>query len=248
MLAPDLISGIISSHARRRSGLHLGVKNSPTVLVASDDAFELATLSAALRLHAINVVAEAHTEEIAQNLYKYLSPDVVLIDLQFAGEEALDLVNKFRKVNPVLGIVLMTACPDLRLLGLVEKQIPLGSQVILKKSVSDLSVVSHAINNSLVAIVEKKKMSWIDSHGSLHENAFHSILSDFTDIQIETYRLLARGLSNSEIAKVRFVSEKSVEQIVARISQHLRVVPDRSQNLRVVLTGEYFKWIGSPRH
>ena len=162
MLAPDLVSGIISSHARRRSGLHLGVKNSPTVLVASDDAFELATLSAALRLHAINVVAEAHTEEIAQNLYKYLSPDVVLIDLQFAGEEALDLVNKFRKVNPVLGIVLMTACPDLRLLGLVEKQIPLGSQVILKKSVSDLSVVSHAINNSLVAIVIKHNKNRLD--------------------------------------------------------------------------------------
>jgi chemotaxis response regulator CheB len=81
------------------------VKKSPTVLVASDDAFELATLSAALRLHAINVVAEAHTEDIAQNLYKFLSPEVVLIDLQFSGEEALDLVNKFRKVNPLLGVV-----------------------------------------------------------------------------------------------------------------------------------------------
>ncbi len=221
---------------------------SPTVLVASDDAFELATLSAALRLHAINVVAEAKTEEIAQNLYKFLSPDVVVIDLQFASEEALALVNKFRKVNPALGIVLITACPDLRLLGLIEKQIPIGSQVILKKSVADLSVVSHAINNSLLAIAEKSRMSWIDSHGSLHENAFRSILSDFTDIQIETFRLLAKGLSNSEIAKVRFVSEKSVEQIVARIAQHLQVVPDRAQNLRVVLTGEYYKWIGSPRH
>ena len=91
-------------------------------------------------------------------------------------------------------------------------------------------------------------MSWIDSQGSLHENACRSILTDFTDIQIETYRLLAKGLSNSEIAKVRFVSEKSVEQIVARIAQHLQVTPDRAQNLRVVLTGEYFKWIGSPRH
>ena len=220
----------------------------PTVLVASDDAFELATLSAALRLHSINVVAEAKTEEIAQNLYKFLSPDVVLIDLQFAGAEALALVNKFRKVNPALGIVLMTACPDLRLLGLIEKQIPMGSQVILKKSVAELSVVSHAISNSLVAVAEKSKMSWIDSHGSLHENAFRTVLTDFTDIQIETFRLLARGLSNSEIAKVRFVSEKSVEQIVARIAQHLRVTPDRAQNLRVVLTGEYFKWIGSPRH
>ena len=221
---------------------------SPTVLVASDDAFELATLSAALRLHAINVVAEAQTEEIAQNLYKFLSPEVVIIDLQFASQEALSLVNKFRKVNPGLGIVLMTACPDLRLLGLVEKQIPTGSQVILKKSVADLSVVSQAISNSLVAVAEKKKASWIDSHGSLHENAFRSVLSDFTDIQIETFRLLANGSSNSEIAKVRFVSEKSVEQIVARIAQHLLVVPDRAQNLRVVLTGEYFKWIGSPRH
>jgi DNA-binding NarL/FixJ family response regulator len=224
------------------------VLKSPTVLVASDDAFELATLSAALRLQSINIVAEAHTQDIAQNLYKFLSPEVVIIDLQFADEEALELVNKFRKVNPMLGIVLMTACPDLRLLGLVEKQIPMGSQVILKKSVGDLSVVSHAITNSVSAIAEKKKMTWIDSHGSLHEDAFQSVLTNFTDIQIETFRLLAKGLSNSEIAKVRFVSEKSVEQIVARIAQHLQVLPDRAQNLRVVLTGEYFKWIGSPRH
>ena len=222
--------------------------NSPTVLVASDDAFELATLSASLRLQSINVVAEASTDEIAVNLYKFLSPEVVVIDLQFASAEALVLVNKFRKVNPLLGVVLMTACPDLRLLGLLEKQIPQGAQVILKKSIVDLTVVSHAIVRSIAAVAAKEKMSWVDSHGSLHENAFVSILSEFTDIQIETFRLLAQGLSNSEIAKVRFVSEKSVEQIVARIAQHLLVIPDRAQNLRVVLTGEYFKWIGAPRH
>jgi DNA-binding NarL/FixJ family response regulator len=142
----------------------------------------------------------------------------------------------------------MTACPDLRLLGLLEKQIPLGAQVILKKSIADLTVVSHAIVRSIAAVDAKEKMAWVDSHGSLHENSFSSILNEFTDIQIETFRLLANGLSNSEIAKVRFVSEKSVEQIVARIAQHLKVLPDRTQNLRVVLTGEYFKWIGAPRH
>ena len=47
------------------------MSKSPTVLVASDDAFELATLSAALRLQSVNIVAEAHTEEIAQNLYNF---------------------------------------------------------------------------------------------------------------------------------------------------------------------------------
>lgn len=222
--------------------------NSPTVLVASDDAFELATLSAALRLHSVNVVAEASTTEIAENLYKFLSPQVALIDLQFAGAEALALINKFRKVNPSLGVVLITACPDLRLLGLVEKQIPQGAQIVLKKSIADLTVVSHSIVRSIAAVGAKEKMAWVDSHGSLHENSFSSILNEFTDIQIETFRLLAKGLSNSEIAKVRVVSEKSVEQIVARIAQHLQVLPDRAQNLRVVLTGEYFKWIGAPRH
>ena len=222
--------------------------NSPTVLVASDDAFELATLSAALRLHSVNVVAEASTTEIAENLYKFLSPQVALIDLQFAGAEALALINKFRKVNPSLGVVLITACPDLRLLGLVEKQIPQGAQIVLKKSIADLTVVSHSIVRSIAAVDAKEKMAWVDSHGSLHENSFSSILNEFTDIQIEAFRLLAKGLSNSEIAKVRVVSEKSVEQIVARIAQHLQVLPDRAQNLRVVLTGEYFKWIGAPRH
>jgi DNA-binding NarL/FixJ family response regulator len=144
--------------------------------------------------------------------------------------------------------VLITACPDLRLLGLVEKQIPQGAQIVLKKSIADLTVVSHSIVRSIAAVDAKEKMAWVDSHGSLHENSFSSILNEFTDIQIETFRLLAKGLSNSEIAKVRVVSEKSVEQIVARIAQHLQVLPDRAQNLRVVLTGEYFKWIGAPRH
>jgi len=89
---------------------------------------------------------------------------------------------------------------------------------------------------------------WIKGHGSSYENAFTSVIHNFTDIQVTTLRLLAQGLSNSEIAKVRFVSEKSVEQIVARIAQHLDVLPDRAKNLRVVITGEYFKCIGAPRH
>jgi DNA-binding NarL/FixJ family response regulator len=91
-------------------------------------------------------------------------------------------------------------------------------------------------------------MNWINVHTSIHKEDFITVLNQLTDIQIETLRLVAQGLSNSEIAKVRFVSEKSVEQIVARIAQHLSITPDRRQNLRVVLAGEYFKWLGAPRH
>ncbi len=218
------------------------------VLIVNDDAFELSSLSAALRLHSVNVIGEAQTIPIAQNLFKSLQPDVVIIDIQFCGEEGVSLARSLRKDKADLGLIFMTSCPDLRLLGLKEKDIPSGSKIILKKSIADLLVIKDSIKLSISSLASKEKMAWVDSHGSLHENAFTSVLTDFTDIQIETLRLLATGLSNAEIGRTRFVSEKSVEQIVARIAQHFNFLPDRTKNLRVLITGEYFKWLGAPRH
>jgi DNA-binding NarL/FixJ family response regulator len=220
----------------------------PRVMIASDDAFELATMSAALRLHGVNVVGEASNKLIAENTFRSLKPEVLIIDLAFVSGDAVGIIDELRKANPKLGVVLMTACPDLRLLGVSEKTLPKGVQIVLKRSVADLAVLSFAIKQSLESSSMNSYAQWVRAHASLHENAFLTVLSDFTDIQVATLRLVAQGLSNSEIAKVRFVSEKSVEQIVARIAQHLKVTPDRSKNLRVVITGEYFKWIGAPRH
>lgn len=217
-------------------------------MIASDDAFELATMSAALRLHGVNVVGEASNQLIAENTFRSLQPEVLIIDLIFASTGAVGIIDELRKINPNLGVVLVTACPDLRLMGVSEKTLPCGVQIVLKRSVADLAVLSFALAQSLESSSMNSSAQWVRAHASLHENAFLTVLSDFTDIQVATLRLVAQGLSNSEIAKVRFVSEKSVEQIVARIAQHLKVTPDRSKNLRVVITGEYFKWIGAPRH
>ena len=218
------------------------------VLVVNDDAFELATLSAALRLHTINVIGEAKNLAVAENLFRSLQPEVLVIDIQFEGQEAIIFLKKLRKLNPSLGIVLTTACPDLRLLGITVKDVPAGTQLILKKSISSLEVIAETIRTSVEIAESKKPMLWVDSHGSLHENAFASVLSAMTDTQIETLRLVATGLSNAEIGRVRFVSEKSVEQIVARIAGHFTIAPDRTRNLRVLIAGQYYKWIGAPRH
>ena len=218
------------------------------VLVINDDAYELATLSAALRLHTINVVGEAKNLAVAENLFRSLQPEVLVIDIQFDGQDAISLVKKLRKLNPDLGIILTTACPDLRLLGISNKDIPAGTQLILKKSISSLEVIAETIRKSVEIAKNKTPMVWVDRHGSLHENSFASVLGGMTDTQIETLRLVATGLSNAEIGRVRFVSEKSVEQIVARIAGHFAISPDRTRNLRVLIAGQYYKWIGAPRH
>jgi len=116
----------------------MSVATLPRVMVASDDAFELTTMSASLRLHGVHVVAEASNRAIAENTFRSLQPDVLIIDLLFANAEAISLINAFRKINPELGIVLMTACPDMRLLGIAEKAIAHGVQIVLKRSVAEI--------------------------------------------------------------------------------------------------------------
>ena len=226
----------------------MSIATLPRVMIATEDAFELTTVSASLRLHGVNIVAEVQSQIVAENTFRSLQPEVVLFDLLFADSHVIEMIVGFRKTNPELGIVIMTACVDLRLLGIPAASIPRGVQIVLKRSMADLAILNSAITQSLESSSIMATAQWVNSAGSSYENAFGSVIHNFTDIQVATVRLLAQGLSNSEIAKVRFVSEKSVEQIVARIAQHLDVLPDRAKNLRVVITGEYFKCIGAPRH
>lgn len=60
-----------------------------------------------------------------------------------------------------------------------------------------------------------------------------------TLLQRETLSMLAQGMSNSEIARIHFVSEKSVEQMVGRIARSFNISPQASSNLRVLLTLAY---------
>jgi DNA-binding NarL/FixJ family response regulator len=57
-----------------------------------------------------------------------------------------------------------------------------------------------------------------------------------THVQRDTLRMVSEGLSNSEIARVNFVSEKAVEQMVSRIAQSFNISQNPAQNMRVLLT------------
>jgi len=57
--------------------------------------------------------------------------------------------------------------------------------------------------------------------------------------QRETLRMLSEGMSNSEIARIHFVSEKSVEQMVGRIAKTFKIAPNHTSNMRVLLTLAY---------
>lgn len=212
-----------------------------------DDAFALSTMGAALKLHGTNVIGEASKESTAVSLMRSMQPNVLLIDMHLSDEHSIHIANVIRKENPTIGVVLLVACADLRLLGEAYETIPQGTKIVIKKSMNNISALCELISESRIFEPEAPA-TWVNGTLSLHEKALQNMLSQLTDLQIETLRLVADGLTNAEIGRLRFVSEKAVEQIVSRIAQVLNVQPDRGKNVRVQLVAEYFKWIGAPRH
>jgi DNA-binding NarL/FixJ family response regulator len=212
-----------------------------------DDAFELSTMAAALKMHGTNVIGEARKLSSALLLMRSMQPNVLLIDMHLSKEHSIEIAKAIRKESPTIGVVMLVACADLRLLGELTCDIPLGAKVVIKKSMSSVSALCDVISESRIFSSESL-VTWVNGNVSLPEKALENLMSHLTNVQIETLRLVADGLTNAEISRLRFVSEKSVEQVVSRIAMVLNVQPDRSKNMRVQLVGEYFKWIGAPRH
>jgi len=221
---------------------------SERVLVVVDDAFEMSTLVAALRLHEIDVIGEAKSESVGLNLLRRLQPDVILLDLNIAGISAVKVAVNMRKVNQNIGIVILNSCSDLRLLGDSNDEVPAGTKILIKKSIVDFTVLCTAINESKISAIEKHKVVWINGNTSLQEQGVMALMAHLTNTQAEVLRLVADGMTNAQIGRTRYVSEKSVEQIISRVAQELHVQPDANMNMRVQLVGEYYRWLGAPHH
>jgi DNA-binding NarL/FixJ family response regulator len=209
----------------------------PRILILDCDRFELATIADSLRMQGLDIVGEAADTESALQLFRAVIPTSVLVNFQGCDQSGIELLDTFREINPSLGIVLLTDSPDLRLYGIKQDRLPRGTQILVKSALNNLHEIRSAIELSNKG---DAKTGWL-------ANNWNSSLNSLTDIQIETLRLLALGLSNSDIGKARFVSEKSVEQTITRIGQHLHVVHEKGRNMRVILASEYYKWLGAPR-
>ena len=212
-----------------------------------DDPFGLSTMGSALKLHGTNVIGEARKKSSALLLMRSMQPNVLLIDMHLSNEHSIAIATAIRKETPTIGVVILVACADLRLLGELNCELPTGSKVVIKKSVNSIAELCDVISESRIFDIESP-VTWVNGNVSIHERAMENMISQLTDLQIDTLRLVADGLTNAEISRMRFVSEKAIEQIVSRIALVLNVQPDRTKNLRVQLVGEYFKWIGAPTH
>lgn len=220
---------------------------SDRVLIVMDDSFELSSIASALKLHGVNVVGEVSKSSSAIAVQRTLHPNVLLIDMHNSDEHSIAIARDLRLEDPEIGIVILVPCADLRILGEVHTDLPDGSMLVLKNTITTIASLCDVLSQS--RLMDKSAPPvWINGNLALSSKVSESMMLKLTNIQVETLRLVAKGLTNAEIGRIRFVSEKAVEQIVSRIAQVLNVQPDRTKNMRVQLVREFFSWIGAPKH
>lgn len=201
------------------------------VLLVEDDGFVRAALSTALAHHGYDVTAVGDARA-AMDAFQAQPPAVAVLDLHLgAGPTGLDLATRMRERAPELGVVLLTSFTDPRLLRASLDTLPHGTLYLVKQSVDDMALLVAAIESAPSAA---------RGAGTTCER------SPLTSAQVDTLRLLAAGLSNAEIARVRVVTEPTVEKTIARTAHALGIAGSPGTNQRVALARAYFQLIGQP--
>ncbi|MDH6532411.1 DNA-binding NarL/FixJ family response regulator [Aurantimicrobium minutum] len=200
-----------------------------SALVIEDDDLMRVSLVAALSSAGINVLASSKTSAGAIDLARTHFPHVALVDLHLGkGPTGIDVAHELRKIDPRVGIVFLTSFEDPRLIA-ETRPLPQGSQYLLKKDVSSIDHIVASLDASL------------EGKNRRVRTELASTMSQLSDVQLETLRLIAQGLSNTEIARRRHVAEKSIEASITRLLKSLDLPKTQQSNQRVQLARLYFE-------
>jgi DNA-binding NarL/FixJ family response regulator len=163
------------------------------------------------------------------------------------NESSIDIANTIRKESPTIGVVILAPCADIRLVGEDIALLPIGTLLVLKNTLNNLNALCEVLSDSRNFEMDSEVV-WVSGGITLREKETRALMSGLSDIQIETLRYVANGFTNAEIGRLRFVSEKAIEQLLSRIAIALNIQPDPRKNMRVQLVNEYLRWIGAPSH
>ena len=200
----------------------MGIKDKLKVLIADDHPLVREALHRALDSEEdIEVVAEASDGEEAVKLASELKPDVVVMDIVMPKLNGIEATKRIKEIAPNIAILILTAYDDDEyVLGLLDA----GAAGYLLKSVRGRDLVrairairsgESVLHPNIIAKLLKRVMTM-----STEAQKSQELLSER---ESEILKLVAMGMSNKEIARKLFLSERTIKAHLTNIFNKLNV-------------------------
>jgi DNA-binding NarL/FixJ family response regulator len=199
-------------------------------VIADDQALVRAGFRMVLAADGIDVVAEAADGAQVLDAVRRTCPDVVLMDIRMPEIDGLEATRRILSGAVTAPRVIMLTTFDLD--RYVYAALAAGASGFLLKDVTPEHLVAairlvRSGDALLAPAITRRLVERFASRDS-QAGALHRDLSALTPRELEVLQLLAKGLSNAELAAKFRLSEATVKTHVARILSKLRL-RDRAQ-------------------
>jgi NarL family two-component system response regulator LiaR len=168
----------------------------------------------------MKVVGEAENGIKAVEIARQTKPDVVLLDMVMPKQNGLETIPKLKSVSPDSRILVLTSFNES---DKVYQSIKAGALGFLLKDATRVQLLQaiRDVAKGLASIqpsIAMKVINEIDNPAELMYTA-----NPLTPRELETLKLIARGLSNQEIASSLVVHERTVAKYVSSILDKLQL-------------------------
>jgi DNA-binding NarL/FixJ family response regulator len=193
------------------------------VLLADDQALVRQGFRLILELEEdIEVVGEAADGAEALRLARELKPDVTVMDIRMPNLDGIETTRRLQQAGSQTRVLILTTF-DLN--EYVYEAMRAGASGFLLKDVPSDQLVAGictvAAGDALLAPTLTRRLIEHFVHSPPPDAAAPRGLDQLTERELEVLTLLARGLSNNEIATALFLGEATIKTHIGRILQKL---------------------------
>jgi len=212
------------------------MSNSRTLVVVENESLLRDLIARSLEAVGFDVTTAANASD-AKRACKAVDPDACIVDIELgSGPDGFDFAEYLAREAPDVGVVFLTNLPDPRFAKKETNTVKQSQAYLRKSQLVDSKELVDAVN----AVLKEEDVSKFR-----HDQAQDRPLAELSKRQLVVLKLMADGLSNSQIAEARGTTVRAVEGMISRIFQALEIDAHGSGNARIAASKAYLGAVGA---
>ena len=197
------------------------------VLIVDDQELIRESLSIVLGGEAdFDIVGVAEHGQMAIELTKKLSPDLILMDIHMPLMDGVEATRQIKSQFPSVKVIILTTFQELEY---VREALATGAEGYLLKAIhprdlaAGIRLVHHGGTLITQEIAKQLIADWITPSERLKTEKSKKASYGLTEREIEVLEELSKGAANREIARKLYLTEGTVKNYISNIYSKLEV-------------------------